>query len=996
MSFEFESFRPKKYTRSRFLDGDFLLSQEASDIQLELLEYARDIVQNLIGDVAVGNGWLVQQSPFSISSLIVRPGEAYYNGLNYEMDSGLDPKISADASQGATLGDVGGKILNFGSKTSGYYRIIAQAQEEAVTALQDPFLQGAAVPETTEQKRRIIYDLVAVSCDSKGHMGNTTNTVNNTSGIDPMNFTETSTYSAPQRSDFFSYNDFFQIPVPASPPSITPTTDTLGSTAVVAISNSDGLGNTIFPPTQAALISQIFTGGFLVDSDGTYFYITAVQIQTGPDQILFTISQELAVPAGTGNQPNPNFYAGFKYGLVATDINFANPSTGIPIGTRNYAIANVYWNGTDFSTAPFGFSSSEGGNTFNIQDLRVPGGAPQPDFLARKQNWMLTNPGIITWIIGPPDTLTWASGFIVKDPSNTSLQYQIPAGDTFTLFGSSLDEDEVLYAVIPNNTSGAVNLTLQKDARGTGQLASTDPSKLFILAYRSNNIVYFLYDSLSLGDGDSGRLGMGLIPDTIVKVDLLDTVDTSLPSISPAVIDGQTVASGDLVLFTALTSPAPNRVYQASISGSVITWTVQPAFPTSTFTEPYDPINGNLVQILRGLAYADQLALFNGTSFQINNVVRNFSADLLDYFEQDGIVTSTLLNNSSGHVFSVTNLGSENMVVDFSLFRGSSPILKEAGTLYITSNGLNANFSTGGAVLGTTGISFFTTVSGGNLILGYNADSTTGMDAIMKYSVKRWSDYAGGPEGLPSYTAYTTFGGGYVNSAYNMSQAVGPGYQMSQPVNVLGKTQVSLIGWNYFPGLNSGAPAGDLEVVVNGQIIPRFLSGITTDAYYTEVNNTTIEFWTDIITPENVSIEIIKRQGTIDATSQALSRIAGFYDAIVGSPAQVALGAATYSSLQTAINNALAGDKILVLQGTYTENISVSKNVYIEGKGHGCTVTGTFDVPSGSDYSTIKNLRFDGDFSIEANGCFVRECFQSMGHTITDSGTANSKLIIVE
>ena len=161
-------------------------------------------------------------------------------------------------------------------------------------------------------------------------------------------------------------------------------------------------------------------------------------------------------------------------------------------------------------------------------------------------------------------------------------------------------------------------------------------------------------------------------------------------------------------------------------------------------------------------------------------------------------------------------------------------------------------------------------------MLQYTADSTTGMDATMKYSIKRWSDEPGGPSGLPTYTPQSSFGGGYINSAYNMSQAVGSGYQMTQPVNVSGNTQVSLTGWFYIVGLNSGAPAGDIEVVVNGQIIPRYLAGVTTDAYYTEVNNTTIQFWTDIITPQNVSIEILKRQGTIDVSSQLFPRLMHF------------------------------------------------------------------------------------------------------------------------
>jgi len=492
MSFEFNSFRPRKYLRSRFLDGDYLLSQEASDLELELLEYARTIVHNMLGDIALNDAWLTQLVPSSLGipnyqkKLILRPGIAYYNGLLYRMESGLDPKVSASANQPATLGspnDPGGKIVDFTGLSAGYYKLIVQAKEEQVTALQDTFLQGAAVPETTEQKRRVIYSIVPIPCDANG----------NISGLDPLNFANTSSLTTQQQTNFFSYNDLFEIPVTAN--SVVPTTDTLGSTAVVTFSNDNG-GGTIFP--TGPLIPQIFTGGFLVDPDGTYFYITYAQVSTSPDQVSFTISQELAVPAGTGLQPNPNLSTlGLKYSLIPADVTYANVSTGIPTGTKNYPVSVVYWNGTDFASSPFGITSSEGVIQYNIQDLRSSATQETIQQVANKENWVLTGGGTVQWNLSL-QTLYWSSAFIIEEPTDPTYSFVINPGDTNSLFGSIFAEDEVLYFVIPPDASGATTVTLQKDARGTNDLARYQPEDIVILAYRKNNQIYSTHSGLTL------------------------------------------------------------------------------------------------------------------------------------------------------------------------------------------------------------------------------------------------------------------------------------------------------------------------------------------------------------------------------------------------------------------------------------------------------------------------------------------------------------------
>jgi hypothetical protein len=137
--------------------------------------------------------------------------------------------------------------------------------------------------------------------------------------------------------------------------------------------------------------------------------------------------------------------------------------------------------------------------------------------------------------------------------------------------------------------------------------------------------------------------------------------------------------------------------------------------------------------------------------------------------------------------------------------------------------------------------------------------------------------------------------------------------------------------------------------------------------------------------------------GLVDGTSYALSKIAAMYDAIVGTSAQVAAGVATHSTLAAAIASVPAGGKILLLKGTLTENVIINQNVAIEGQGYGTVVNGTFTMNAGANYSTIKNLKFGGNITLNATGCYIQECFKAVAATLTEAASAiNAKQIIEE
>jgi len=136
--------------------------------------------------------------------------------------------------------------------------------------------------------------------------------------------------------------------------------------------------------------------------------------------------------------------------------------------------------------------------------------------------------------------------------------------------------------------------------------------------------------------------------------------------------------------------------------------------------------------------------------------------------------------------------------------------------------------------------------------------------------------------------------------------------------------------------------------------------------------------------------------GLVDGSSLALSKFAAVYDAVVGSAAQVAAQVATHSLISAALAAIPASGRVLILRGTYAENVNVSSNCVIEGEGYGTIISGAFTLASGSSFSTIRNLKFDGAVTISSDGNFVRECFKTATAIILDTGSSNSKLIISE
>lgn len=305
----------------------------------------------------------------------------------------------------------------------------------------------------------------------------------------------------------------------------------------------------------------------------------------------------------------------------------------------------------------------------------------------------------------------------------------------------ALNNNESAYITIDRTTSGAATVILSDTAAIPN---ITDSSKeTFILLKRIDTaaalkVCHLVLLKQSLEPGDTVRLGASGGAGGFVKIDYHDPISSSLPTGATVNIDGQAGVNGDLVLFSNL-SANNNKIYKLDGVGTSITW--QSTFDFNLGT----PGDGDSVVVKSGNSFRDSIGIFDGTNWVFNDTVRYFNGS--DYWEQSSLKTSSILASTTGDIFTVTAAGSENMIVDYSITTGSN---KETGHLVITSDGVTAQATRTSANLTLVDINLFADISTSNIRLRYT--NNTAFAGIIKYSVKRWSDTAGGPGGIPSYS----------------------------------------------------------------------------------------------------------------------------------------------------------------------------------------------------------------------------------------------------
>lgn len=460
----------------------------------------------------------------------------------------------------------------------------------------------------------------------------------------------------------------------------------------------------------------------------------------------------------------------------ATTINIGNAGT-----TVNIYGDTIYQNVTNLNVTDKNITVNNGGSidtSFNSGIHVYENGVPDAGYLEVTLDmlgWKFKAPHDTGIAVINPGPV----GFTIDQGSHNPITIAVPAN------GLAIDD--------PYNQELSIALA---DASTTGALSSTDWN-----TFNNKQDAY------------------------IFKVDAYDPINTSLPTVDPVIIDGHTIINNDRVAFSNLSS-GNNQIYQATVSGASVSW-----------TSVASPAINDYILVKNGDGFALQAGVFTGTSFDFNRVIRHFNG--ADYWEQSAIYTVPLANASSNNVFTINVSNSENMIIDYSIYRGTR---KTTGTLYLVSDGTTVQVSDVGVDLNSpVGVSFSASISIGQITLTCTTDAS-GDSGTLKYNLRRWSDSAGGPGGLPSYSG----GGG--SGSITVEQLNGAGAGSYSNINTIkfnndtgflvtdlggGEVEINLGStfktWN----IDNGAGPAQPSLVAVGEDTIEFIAG------------TGIEFQTD-------------------------------------------------------------------------------------------------------------------------------------------------------
>ena len=380
---KFNSFRSQRYLRSRFVEGTFLLASEASDIQLELIDLSRQIVKQQVGDIALGTAWKVEKVVTACNNkLQIRPGEAWFCGLPFNMRSTSDVLITLGCVPGCTTiandtTDGGGKIITLPVATVGTntYKVVIEAAEAVITNVEDKFIKNNNLSEATAQKMRLIYKINIVPAAS----------VDNT--LVP--------YKAECATDQNLTNDLVvSITCATSEGSFVSLATTPGNEELDGGDIEITFKNTTAGPLPRSVSDQAaFQNGKLVDNLSNEYTIVSLRQDACcacGNQTIIRIDTEPC-------QANPTVNTTCDtYTLIKKDVYATNATSGLPNGQLFWPIADVSWvicNGILHSSS--------------ITDLRV-------STLAREENDIKVHDKF--------DLVLTGGGIILKNPDQKATQ----------------------------------------------------------------------------------------------------------------------------------------------------------------------------------------------------------------------------------------------------------------------------------------------------------------------------------------------------------------------------------------------------------------------------------------------------------------------------------------------------------------------------------------------------------------------------------------------
>lgn len=284
------------------------------------------------------------------TSLLIKPGEAWFDGLPFDFRSGQDPLVSGSTLAAGVLSVPGGgassitiqdnpngrgKIITFsdgGVTPTAQYQVVISAREEVITNSDDPFIKNVNIPESTAQKLRLTYRINVVQTDEQTPT--------------PIPYTDTTI-----AGNLTNYIDV--IPQNGGNGSEISRTVVSGSEAIdgrnleITIRNNAASANPSYagspvgnPIPTGSSQQQEYSNGMFVDSLGQTYWLNAVFNDVVANQVVLRLDKE-------ESQPDPVIIIGKPYRLVKRDVYVTDDNAGSPLGQLFWPVANVEWNSTD-------------------------------------------------------------------------------------------------------------------------------------------------------------------------------------------------------------------------------------------------------------------------------------------------------------------------------------------------------------------------------------------------------------------------------------------------------------------------------------------------------------------------------------------------------------------------------------------------------------------------------------------------------------------------
>lgn len=570
MALPTNTFRPKRYFRSKFREGKYLLAAEATDLQLESFEPLREIIKKTYGDMAVGTSFLADQ--ISTTLLRIRPGEAWNDGIPFIMKSGTDAKvIEGILESGITFGessagtsDAGGKNLDLSSLADGSYSIVVEATEEIVrpsgAGAVDTYLEGVNVGEETANKSRTIYKI---------HV------------VETSDLTENPTYplSVAGITNHF-VNKIVVTPVGGgandlnSAIDITP--DVNGADRRVVFDNSAG-------ELPFANDAEDFINGLLIDSDGNYLTITSITTSDGGATVQMLLDREVDYNSSNPKADLPVITPNVPYTLVKKDF-YVTDTSGTPLGKHFYRIAD------------FTFT---GGAITSLDDLRT---VTEINTFGIDPNVRLVGGGVIEWLASTGD-LTFSNNFEITIPG-ISGKAVISSG-TISLTSNG----EVAFIYLDREAS--IDYTETPTVVDKTDVPAN--VNVYILAERRDDRVYFPHNG-SIGSAETGMLGA--FGGSIRKDQSLDMIIDSLSENQLDEVFAETFDTQDYVnssKTSGMTFEPFQKQYRASSSARFVDYfgdvlpTADPEDPWTKLGSQVDSVGGGLLTLTDG-SLGDEVA----------------------------------------------------------------------------------------------------------------------------------------------------------------------------------------------------------------------------------------------------------------------------------------------------------------------------------------------------------------------------------------------------